>query len=313
LVLEAGAKFDGVVESELSVNTLSLGTGGGTITGLGTEFTGSFLVLDPAGATWDVAGANSGADDDIQDEGTMDVTGTLHDAGGITVSATGAFNVEDGAQVQVIDVTLQGGLLNISSSARFQIGTSYLPQTKGAVNVNHDATLSGDGTVSAPGGVIDNGTIAAQGQLTLAGPVSGTGTIRIASDSTITITGKLTVSNLMFSTGGPAELTLASTAAIPTRIADFSSGDTVLLTGITASTLTFSAGTLNLYNGSKEVDQLHFTGALQASDFVLSSPRTGETSITYAAPSSKSALSQHSYHTASSLFAPDAWSHLTSL
>jgi hypothetical protein len=94
LVLEPGAAFVGLVAADAAAaDVLRLAGTGGTLTGLGTEFTGFSDVTENAGAIWTLAGANtldSGAG--LRDLGALTVSGTLT-GGAVLIGAAGTLAV----------------------------------------------------------------------------------------------------------------------------------------------------------------------------------------------------------------------------
>jgi hypothetical protein len=90
LVVEAGAFFGGdVVANVAAQDVLELGgTASGTLSGLGTQFTGFSSIAVDAGAGWTLSGANTlTAVTALVDKGALTVTGTLNDAGSLSVVA----------------------------------------------------------------------------------------------------------------------------------------------------------------------------------------------------------------------------------
>lgn len=315
LVVNAGARFEGTVQAQGGVNILSLGAAGGTIAHLGTEFAGFNVIDNALDSTWTFADANVlTAVTSIVDEGTINIAGTLQDAGVVTLEGN-SFSVTGDGQAVVDKIVLLGGNLVDSLDGRMAVGSSLSASASGAITIDSDGIVSGFGTIASPNGIVDNGLIAAQSQslFTLEGNVSGAGTISIARDAILMVTGNLTVAKIMFGAGGSAQLQVGETAPLTSTIANFSTGDTILLTGVAANSFTYSAGTLDLFNGSSEVDQLHFSGTHLAADFGLVLYSDGETSITYtAAGSLVPLLSTHAglaLSDASKLPAPQDWLH----
>jgi hypothetical protein len=97
LVLEPSAAFVGLVAADAAAaDVLRLAGNGGTLTGLGTEFTGFSDVTVNAGATWTLAGTNTlDAGAGLRDLGALAVTGTL--TGGAALIGTAGTLVVTGS------------------------------------------------------------------------------------------------------------------------------------------------------------------------------------------------------------------------
>jgi hypothetical protein len=131
VVVDPGAVFSGVVDGGTGNDTLELAAGNGSLSGLGTQFTGFTTVTVDAGASWQLAGVNTiAAGAALTDAGALINAGTLTDAGTLLVSnvltntgsiaATGAFSdsgalTNSGAITGAVTLTAGGSLANLSS------------------------------------------------------------------------------------------------------------------------------------------------------------------------------------------------------
>jgi hypothetical protein len=119
LVLEPGAAFIGVVAADAAADdVLRLAGTGGTLTGLGTEFTGFSDVTANAGAVWTLAGTNMlGAGAGLRDLGTLTVAGTLT-GGAVLIGNAGTLLVTGSLATSTVHFAAGGGaLLDLGASA----------------------------------------------------------------------------------------------------------------------------------------------------------------------------------------------------
>jgi hypothetical protein len=226
LVVHAGAIFSGLVTAASGgSNTLELAqqsgvTTAGTLSGLGTQFTGFTDITVDAGATWDLAGVNalqSGAT--LTDLGILTAEGaftndgliitdpsTLTFAGAVTGSGTIAVGAGS-------DVIFGGGVSNTETVA-FSGGTGTL-------------TLGDIAGFQAPiSGFIAGDAVAASDLIGAAASFSGSGdvsTLSFTSGATVlgslSFTGAYTAQNLLFdSTTGTVSTAVAPCFAEGTRI-----------------------------------------------------------------------------------------------
>jgi hypothetical protein len=301
LVVEAGARFIGVVAGSSGGELDFGGSQAGTVGHIGTEFT-NFGQIDVAqGSTWSLDKANTiAASTNVLDFGTLRITGLLQDAG--LFVAFGALDVASGAAARVADVLTSGGTVAVNPQGRLTVGASLGAAQRGALTVGHGSEVCGYGLLVAPSGVIDNGVIIAgpaAGSLTLMGNVSGIGLLQISAGTTLAVDGNLSAAKLAFlappanqpTTGGT--LVLTSTQAPTTVIQGFAGQDRIVLSNISATAFTFNNGTLTLNAGTQVVDTLKFAGEYTANNFVIfQSPGVGE-NITYSTGIIPPATSSH--------------------
>ena len=128
--------------------------------------------------------------------GSLQVTGqgaVLTAASGINVGlsyiqATATLTVSAGGAVQLGELVLGSGLpdgaqVTVYATSSLEIGTAG-SAAPGKITIDPGATISGYGSLSAQGGIVDNGTIDAVGTLVLGSSVSGTGVIKVENGAT---------------------------------------------------------------------------------------------------------------------------------
>jgi hypothetical protein len=287
LIIDPGATFTGNVVANANVHdTLVLsGTGStsaGTLTGgLGVQFTGFTNVTVDKGAGWTITGANIlGSLTTLKDSGTLLVTGSLADAGRVSVAAGAIFGITGAGTVQADKLDLAGGTLAGEATGAIAIGATA--GADGTVTIDAGSGIHGFGTI-AGAAIVDNGAIVAQsGTLTLAATVTGLQTASIAIEAGAALVAQAGVSGVVLSFGGPASLILADPLAVTSAIAGFGTGDVIDLKGLKANTLTYAGGTLTLEQNGATVDTLVFQGSYTAADFALKPDGHGGTDISFA-------------------------------
>ncbi len=137
-------------------------------------------------------------------------------------------------------------------------------------------TLSGFGTsITGFSGVDED----AHAHWVLQGTVTAEA-IRIGTSGWLALDGKAAEGTLSFHAGGTLQLDAPS--SFKDVVGGFSSGDTIALQGVTATSLGYNGGTLTLYDASHNVvDSLQFNGSYTQADFALMENAAG-TDIVYA-------------------------------
>jgi hypothetical protein len=200
----AGAVTDGVVQGGAGKDTLELGFSAatGTISGVGTQFTGFDSLMVDAAAHWSMIGANrlrATVTIDLENGGSLGVTGTLTAPADLSVTGAGTLAASDG---------------------RIEVGTAGAASAN-QIRVDAGHTLSGSGVLSATTVVVAKLALveASDGILTLNGNVAGGGTLAagggklvligannaiatVANSSTIGLGGTLTVTGSVDPAGG---------------------------------------------------------------------------------------------------------------
>lgn len=287
LIIVPGAVFNGAVAANAAVaDVLALaGNTPGTLSGLGTAFTGFSILVDAMGADWTFSGSNTlGSATNLEDHGFLSVTGSLEDAGHAIVLTGSDLQASGTGAVQIAGVTLDGGTVACSTSASFSVGTTPAINQAGAITLESGATLVGFGAADAAR-IVDDGHIAASGgTLVLGGAVSGTGALAIDSGATLAVTNGLSVAHMVFLAGGD-EVLRTGASPITSTLSGFGAGDVIDIRPLVATTLTFLAGTLTLLDGTTPVDSLDFAGTYTAANFSLAPDDHGGTNISFLATS----------------------------
>jgi lipopolysaccharide export system protein LptA len=228
---DAGAVFGGVVSGDTL--ELAVGSGIGTLSGFGTNFTGFQSVLVDAGAAWSLAGNNTlTASESLLDLGSLGLNGTLAVDGAATVAAGGTLSV-NGALVDAGTISIAaGGALDFGAGNDvFDLTGNAVLDAAGAVDGGGGTntlelsgiggTLSGFGTnfvdfqvlsvaAGASWSLAGNNTITATeqliaaGNLTINGALLDDGGITLASGGTLNVNGTLTDSGTISIASGGA-------------------------------------------------------------------------------------------------------------
>ena len=252
----------------------SAGQGTLSVTNGGQVHTGTdFLIGAHAGSTGQVTVSSGGT---IAAGGHAILGGAPElgpGAGGIghvTVATGGVFSSEQSFEVgQGSNVTLAGGSVVVKDSAP-------------GLKIQAGATLSGNGNVSAlpssdgTGGIWNDGTIQATGgTLTLNGQLGGSGQAQIASGATLAInTSHISLNTIAF-TGANETLSLSHGFTANTTITGFSTGDTILASGIDHMNWNANTDTLKLFTGTQVEETLNFTGAYASNAFTMTNTSAG--------------------------------------
>jgi hypothetical protein len=190
LIDEAGSSIIGAVTG--GGGTLELASGAGTITGLGTSFSGFGSYIIDAGGSWTLSGSNAIATGkSLTDNGTATNTGTL--TNGLTLAASGSFanlGVISGAAGNGVVLT-SGAIVNGAKGA----GTALISGLVGLyAGASSTATATNYGTIQGTGGTAvqlksaNDRLIVESGATFLGSLAGGGGTLELAS-GTGTITG----------------------------------------------------------------------------------------------------------------------------
>lgn len=182
-----GAVTNGVVAGGTGTDTLELGSGAsaGTITGIGSLFTGFERVLVDTGAVWSLTGANTLLSTTVIGVfGTLNVNGALTEPANLTVYGTGTLAAA-GGHVEV-------GTAGTASADEVAVDAAHtLSLSGGPVN---PATIAG--TVANAGEVLVTGAHAA-----MSGPLTGAGTVQVNSAATLALNGATNATATMVDTG----------------------------------------------------------------------------------------------------------------
>ena len=252
----------------------SAGQGSLTVTNGGQVHTGTdFMIGAHAGSMGQVTVSSGGT---IASGGHAILGGAPElgpGAGGrahVTVASGGVFTSEQSFEVgQGSSVAMAGGSIVVKDSAP-------------GLKIQAGATLSGNGTVTAlpssagTGGICDNGTIQATGgTLTLNGRLDGSGQAQIASGSTLAINSNHVSLQTIAFTGTNETLSLSHGFDGSPTITGFSTGDTILASGIDHMNWNANTDTLKLFTGTQWEETLNFSGAYASNAFTLTNTSAG--------------------------------------
>lgn len=302
LVITTSARFLGTVAANNTVNdTLRLSGTGGTLSGLGTAFTGFSAISAAAGASWTLAGTQTFAGT-LSGPGALKLTGTLTGSGAITLaagtrlSATGSIGA---ALANLGTITVGKGTLalgaSVSGAGSIILGSLSTLALAGsgtlATALSGPGRLRVDGAWSAGAGMLapsavqigpagtlrsfgtltvattnDGALIASGGTLALATTIAGTGTLGADQGATLLLSAG---GSLTEAVAGAGTLLLQNTwvtTTAPLTIASIAiaAGGSLSATGTLTSALQ-NSGTLLSAGGALTVSgALSGTGNLTA-------------------------------------------------
>lgn len=287
-MVEVGGKaaFAGNVEGGGGTLELVGGQGAGTLSGLGSSFSGFGAVIVVPGAEWTLAGSAALGTAGLRNGGTLTVAGTLTTGGSVTNSGT---LIDEGAIV--LDLATASNLTNgagaiIDLAGDFGIGVSGSGSGGSFANSGTVEKTAGSGTAVIAEGVSNKGTLAVtSGTLDVTGAVSASGIVSIGKDSTFELGGSMSNTGRVDFVGADSSLVLEAATAFKATIVDFAAGDSLTLTQFgTGTSIAFSTATdtLTVTNGSL-VANVKLFGTYVAAGFHDSSSAAG-TVITYVPP-----------------------------
>ncbi|MGC8475665.1 MAG: Hint domain-containing protein, partial [Acetobacteraceae bacterium] len=206
LVIDPGALFVGTVTNAGTAQgwqmVLGSAAAAGTLSGLGTQFTGFGGIQLAAGATWTLVGTNTPAY-------VLDITGgagTLVNAGVLVLSAGPSGGIGFAQQIDPALLVNTGTIL--ASPASYAAIYSGLTGSGGVLQIVDTGKLAAQGTVAAGQNVIFAGTTAA-GVLHLSDPTGFAGTIdNFLPGDTIVLAG--TAASGSMAAGNTLEVTLTA-------------------------------------------------------------------------------------------------------
>ena len=178
LIVKAGAVFTGAVLGGGANSTLELSTGGGTLSGLGTQFTGFGAIQVDSGTQWTLTGANTVASSSvITNSGSLAILGA---------TLTGGGGLVNNGSILIDPSSVMVSSLSGTGSVTIDAGSSLT--VSGAVGSGETIVFSGTGAV------LDLGTPSA-----MAGTIAG-----FAQGDTIDL------ASLAFAAGGTVALNSAT-------------------------------------------------------------------------------------------------------
>lgn len=240
LVLQQGAQIIGAVTAVTSNAALVLGDAtDGTLTGLGSQYTGLAALGVSQGSTWTLTGTQGlGAGATVTDEGMLTIGGSFTCPGSIHVTTTGKLDVtgavtgdltDDNVAVIAAGASLDGDV-TVSSGGSFDV----------AGLVIGNVTTAGNTTVETGGGMNGIATVASGGYLAAAGTVAGA--VNVSSGGSLDVLG---VAAAILTTQGGA--TIASGARL-VGTANVASGGTLDVAGAVMGNIT-TAGLATIETG----------------------------------------------------------------
>jgi len=274
LVDDPGAIFSGDVVANSAVNDMLelAGTAAGTLTGLGTQFTG-FTTLDVAAASdWTLQHVNTlGSATNLTVTGTLNNVSAFIDTGTATVETAGVLRSAVTGVTLVNGVTLAGGDLIDTADAKFIVGSDAAGAAAGKFTVKADGAITGFGYI-AGAAVVDNGNLTASGgALDVTDAVSGVGRLTIDIGASLVLGAGVSGVKMVFAAGGDEYLKLDAVGSVSSFIVGFAATDKIDLKSILSTKLEYAGHTLEVFDGTKEVAALDFLGAYTLGDFQRSS------------------------------------------
>ena len=206
--------YGGIVAANSAVNdVLELsGTTGGTLSGLGTQFTGFTTIAESAGATWTLVGVNTvgapgislGSRSTLTNAGTL--SGTILAAGtGAVVTNLGSLAARATVGVSLANGgTFTNGAYTVGTGARVTASTGALGSGQASYVFNFGTIIATVGIDLAAGGQGVNGSTlvtSALIQATSIGLEATTASAHLANDGTVLATGSAGI-GAMLAAGG---------------------------------------------------------------------------------------------------------------
>ena len=155
----------------------------------------------------------------------------------------------------------------------------------GAGNLLHNSgTLAATTGMLSVAGALDNqGVVFANGGgVVLGGAVTGSGTMKLAAASQITVLGSVDVAESVIFLSPGALLTVGTPAQMGGLISGLAVGDTIDLQGLLADSAVFSGDSLTLLNGGTTVGSLRFIGSYPSNGINVTPDDLGGSDLTVA-------------------------------
>jgi plastocyanin len=152
LQVEAGAVFVGAVAGGGGTLELMAGAPGGTLSGVGTQFTGFSNILNDVGASWVLAGSNTlGTGVTLTDSGTLINEGSIL-TDGLALQVAGGGSLVNAGSIS--------GSASIGAGVYLAAGSSITNQSGGAISGYRAIVATGAATVVNSGAIDGDGTSA---------------------------------------------------------------------------------------------------------------------------------------------------------
>ncbi len=274
-----GSTTDGAIIGDASGST-----GQVSISGTGAEWMiGSDLVIGVAGTGSLTIGAGSTVSAAsllmaLKGAGSLTISGTsakLTISGNATFGETGKANVTIGS----------GGLLSVGGTAEIADGRIGLTggelSSSKTLQVDTGQLLTGYGTVNASSLINASTVQASGGTLSFIGGITGTGKVEIETASTLSLSGSVSSGQQIVFEAATSKLVLGTPTSFASTIYDFIKGDTIDLSKVVATSLTYSGQTLTVHESGGASLALKFSGSYAQSSFGMTSDGHSGTIITH--------------------------------
>lgn len=221
--------------------------------------------------------------------GTLAVGGTLSLGLGSTVAAA-ALNATGGGAAAMLALVMNaaGDSIYVDPASIVEVGSAGIGRA-GLLTIDAGATLSGQGSANAFGGVFNGGTVAASGGTLTVGALSGAGNLQIGAGATLALNGACGSGQTVSFAGANATLALNEEFYAPGgMVSGFAAGDAIDVRGSQISSASFAqtnggSGVLTLYYGGQVAAQLQLSGSFGSSVFLVSGDGAGGTLVSVAA------------------------------
>lgn len=261
VVIDPGAVFKGAVVAQGTGNTLELAAGSkaGSISGIGSSFTGFNIVAVDPSASWSMTGHNTlGANATIVTgpTGKLTVSGSLQAAGDLTMFSSGT--------------------LVVGSLGMLEVGNAGGTKT-GSITIDAGRALTTAGNIKAS--VVDNGSFVIAGSTTVTGSLTGSGSAVIDPGTVLDVTGQLGLARISFAGGSNATLAVGTPGSVTSTISGFGTGDSIDLLHKAGTSASFFDNVLTVSNTKGVIAALDFSPGYSAANFALASDHHGGTVI----------------------------------
>ena len=253
-------------------------TGTNSLWGIGSNLiigdAGTGLLAIGVGGTVSAASLQMG----VSGMGAINVTGA-----GAELSIRG--NATFGGTAKATVAIGSGGLVAVGGTA--EIKDSGMTLSGGELSVTKTLTvdaaqlIKGYGTVAASG-IINAATVQSNGgTLSFIGGITGTGKFQILAGSTLSLGSSVAAGQEAIFESATSKLVLGTPASFAGTLDAFVKGDTIDLSSVIASSLTYSGQTLTVHESGGAALALKFAGTYTQSSFGMTSDGHSGTFITH--------------------------------
>jgi T5SS/PEP-CTERM-associated repeat protein len=277
--LPSGSSTDGAILGDYAGSTGTV-----SVTGSGSEWSvGSDLIVGDSGTGSLTIGAGStvSAGNFVV---ALDATRSLNVSGTsakLLISGVALFGISGKANVAIGS----GAELSVGGNAALAYGRIGLSggelSVSGTLTEDAGQLISGFGTVQASS-LINSSTVQASGgTLNFIGGVTGTGNLQIEASSTLSLSGSVSSGQRTTFEASTSQLVLGTPASFASTIYDFIKGNTIDLSNVIASSLTYGGQTLTVHESGGASLGLKFSGTYSQSSFGMTSDGHSGTLITH--------------------------------